>query len=236
MLVVQTRGSSFFEQNGSGTVLCPGDWSFYDTAKPFSVKVARASEHLVLMHRRDIASAEMLETLALRRFGRYGAAKLVFDLAVSAFSECAHMSARTAEATADSIARLASLALSETPRERNVASRLDLITAYISEHLSDPELDVASIARALDCSPRQIHRVFGEDSDVTVTDYIWKARLDQCVASLRAPESVNLTITEIAFQYGFTSSAHFSRTFRAAFGVAPREYRKGERMIERLAA
>jgi AraC-like DNA-binding protein len=35
----------------------------------------------------------------------------------------------------------------------------------------------------------------------------------------------NRTITEIAFGWGFSDAAHFSRIFRARFGCAPRELR-----------
>ncbi|WP_250520666.1 MULTISPECIES: helix-turn-helix domain-containing protein [unclassified Caballeronia] len=227
MVVIQTRGSSLFEQNGGGAVLCPGDWCVFDTARPFSVKTARESEHIVLMQRRQLAPADVLPaSVASRRYGRAGVARLVHEMAVSAFRECEKLSARSAAATADSLGRLVGLAIEESAGEQRIASRLELITSYINEHLADPELDVRSLAHALDYSPRQIHRVFGEQSDITVTDYIWRTRLDRCVNALRSPDNAHLTITEIAYSWGFTSSAHFSRAFRAAFGVTPSAYRK----------
>jgi transcriptional regulator GlxA family with amidase domain len=33
-------------------------------------------------------------------------------------------------------------------------------------------------------------------------------------------------VTEVAFRWGFRSPAHFSRAYRAHFGVAPREHRR----------
>ncbi|WP_227246838.1 helix-turn-helix domain-containing protein [Paraburkholderia caribensis] len=227
MVVIQTRGSSLFEQSGTGAVLCPGDWSVFDTARPFSVKTARESEHIVLMQRRDLAPADILSaSLASKRYGRAGVARLVHEMAVSAFRECEKLSVRSADATADSLGRLVGLAIEESAAEQKIASRLELITDYIDEHLADPALDVRSLAHALDYSPRQIHRVFGEQSDITVTDYIWRARLDRCVHALRSPDNAHLTITDIAYSWGFTSSAHFSRAFRGAFGVSPSAYRK----------
>lgn len=228
MVVVQTRGSSLFEQGGVGAVLCPGDWSIYDTARPFSVKTARESEHIVLMQRRDLAPPSISPaSITSRRYGRAGIASVVHELAVSAFRECEKMSARSADATADSIRRLVALAIEESAADVSRIGRLELITAYIHEHLGDPELDVRSIAEALNYSPRQIHRVFNDESDVTVTDYIWRTRLERCVQALRASDNHHLTITDIAYSWGFTSSAHFSRSFRATFGVSPSEYRKG---------
>ena len=36
-----------------------------------------------------------------------------------------------------------------------------------------------------------------------------------------------LSISEIASQTGFSSPAHLSHAFKAAFGLSPREYRNG---------
>lgn len=227
MIVVQTRGSSLFEQNGISAVLCPGDWSIYDTARPFSLNTARESEHIVFMQHREMPSGSSLpNNICSRRYGRAGAARLVHDLAVSAFRECESMSARSADVAAESIRRLVGLALEEARADVGSNGRLRLITAYIDEHLSEPGLDVKAVATALDYSPRQIHRVFGEEADVTVTDYIWRARLERCVDALRSPNTSHLTITDIAYSWGFTSSAHFSRAFRTMFNVSPSEYRK----------
>ena len=39
----------------------------------------------------------------------------------------------------------------------------------------------------------------------------------------------HLRVTEIAFRNGFNSSAHFSKSFRAKFGISPRECRAGRK-------
>ena len=52
-------------------------------------------------------------------------------------------------------------------------------------------------------------------------------RLDGCRGDL-ARQS-DRTISEIAFAWGFSSSAHFSRAFRKRFGVTPTAFRRGDR-------
>jgi len=42
------------------------------------------------------------------------------------------------------------------------------------------------------------------------------------------PAEAHQSISEIAFRYGFSDSAHFSRTFRQRFGLSPREFRQQE--------
>jgi AraC-like DNA-binding protein len=36
----------------------------------------------------------------------------------------------------------------------------------------------------------------------------------------------NRSVAEIAFSWGFTSQAHFSRAFRAQTGLTPRDFRR----------
>jgi AraC-like DNA-binding protein len=64
-------------------------------------------------------------------------------------------------------------------------------------------------------------------SDRSIADHIWTTRLDGCRADLA--RRVDQTISEVAFAWGFSSSAHFSRAFRKRFGVTPTDFRRGER-------
>jgi AraC-like DNA-binding protein len=61
--------------------------------------------------------------------------------------------------------------------------------------------------------------------------YIQRRRLEKCASQLSNPMWCGHTISEIAFSWGFNSSAHFTRAFRAHFGVTPREYRAQTRLI-----
>jgi len=90
--------------------------------------------------------------------------------------------------------------------------------------LGDERFDPAAIARANGVSERQLQRLF-HDAGTSLCRWIKQARLDHCAADLSNPDLRERSITEIAFGWGFNDAAHFSRTFRAEFGMAPREYR-----------
>jgi AraC-like DNA-binding protein len=66
-----------------------------------------------------------------------------------------------------------------------------------------------------------LYRAF--DSFGGVAAYITTRRLDRAFEALVARRDRALTIGEIARRHGFTSDAHFSRAFRARFGLSPRE-------------
>jgi AraC-like DNA-binding protein len=90
---------------------------------------------------------------------------------------------------------------------------------YIGRHIRDVDLSVEKIAAALNCSKRYLHLVFNAGEE-TVSEYVWRQRLEGCRAELSNP-AFRLTLTEIAYAWGFNSSAHFSRAFKERYGVPP---------------
>jgi AraC-like DNA-binding protein len=104
-------------------------------------------------------------------------------------------------------------------------ARLLSIKAWIEEHLSDPTLTLEKVARRNQISLRQLHYLF-ELCDTTPSDWIWRRRLERSHAQL-ASDQTGLSVTEIAFRNGFSSSSHFSTLFRRNFGMRPTEARKG---------
>jgi AraC-like DNA-binding protein len=96
---------------------------------------------------------------------------------------------------------------------------------FIREHLRDPDLCIDQISAELGCSKRYLHMLFSERG-LTVSDYIWRARLQNCRQELEA--HAGKTITDVAFSWGFSSSSHFSRVFRKYFGVVPSSIHKAQ--------
>ena len=52
------------------------------------------------------------------------------------------------------------------------------------------------------------------------------AALTHCREELINPALRHWTVAEIAFRWGFSSQAHFSRMFRADTGYTPRDFRR----------
>lgn len=107
-------------------------------------------------------------------------------------------------------------------------SRLDAyhvtrIKAFVRDHLCDPALDTEFIAAGVGLSARHIQRLFTAQSQ-HVMEWVWQERLDACYRSImqRAPD---IGISDIAYAWGFSSPAHFSRVFRHRYGASPRQVR-----------
>lgn len=105
--------------------------------------------------------------------------------------------------------------------------RWSQLSAYIAANLCDPELDVASCADAIGVSKRYVHTLFGS-MGMQYGRYVLQQRLARCRDDLLHPLCRTLSIERIAYRNGFNDAAHFSRSFRAAFGVSPRAFRDRE--------
>ncbi|MEX6633786.1 helix-turn-helix domain-containing protein [Hyphococcus lacteus] len=107
----------------------------------------------------------------------------------------------------------------------NRTAHLNRIQQTIETFLGDPALDTKYIADREGVSIRYLQKLFSS-SGQTIATYIRMRRLERCKDDLQNPAFDNLSITQICFRWGFSSSAHFSRAFRDQFGVSPREFRK----------
>lgn len=229
MIVLQNRGTSLFHQDGRRNCLAPGDWNIYDTTRPFSVVSTSQSEQLVFLYRQGAARdlRPTLERVARRSFGHDGIERAARDLISTAFRECQKMSYRSGATTAESIIQLVRTAVEEAAEapDRSAPTVKCQIVEFIESHLRDERLAVGTIAQAFGYSTRQIHRMFQDETGMTVSEYIWKSRLERSLQDLRDAANQDRTITDIAFTWGFSNAAHFSRAFKDTYGITPRECR-----------
>ena len=230
-ILFQTYGISHFEQNGRRIELMPGDCLAYDVSCPHTIISPALTRHEVvivpteLLQERGFHSAKMP---ACKISARTGTGRIAHDFMHAAFGEAPKLSAHTALGVADTLIDLLLLPLREagTAFDRGGPVALyERAQAFIREHLRDPELSIDQISAALGCTKRYLHMLFS-DRGMTVSDYIWQARLQNCRQELEAQGGK--TITDVAFSCGFSSSSHFSRVFRKYFGIAPSSIHKAQ--------
>jgi len=100
------------------------------------------------------------------------------------------------------------------------------IRQFVEDHLAQPDLDCRRIAAAHGISSRYLSKLFVEE-DLRLSEWLWTRRLDRARAAIEASASTGLSITRIAYEWGFKDPAHFSRAFKARFGRSPSELRGG---------
>jgi AraC family transcriptional regulator len=101
-------------------------------------------------------------------------------------------------------------------------ARINRVIDYINAHLGR-ELTLEELARVACFSPYHFHRIFGTMTGERLSQYIGRLRLEKAASFLR--HSPDRSVTEIALDSGFSSSATFARAFKRHFGVSASEWR-----------
>ncbi|MER5436648.1 helix-turn-helix domain-containing protein [Streptomyces sp. NPDC002588] len=234
-VLLQERGSVIIDQNGRRTLLQPGCLAFTDPTRPYTLTCPdRSRTHAFRLpaqwlglreaDRRRITEEPVLpdpQTAAL-------AVPFLCRLADRAGTYGPHLRPLLARNAADLLATVAAERLAQdTPRPGADAAATLLrlrIKGFIEDHLTDPDLTPGTIAVAHHISVRHIHRLFQYEG-TTVSRWIQHRRLEACRRALGHPARNPPALTAVAHRYGFTSYSHFSRAFRAAYGMSPSEWR-----------
>lgn len=109
--------------------------------------------------------------------------------------------------------------------QQSLATLRRRIEHFVETNLDRPDLNVRTLAEVMGCSARYIHRAF-ESWHCTVGEYIWQVRLERARERLLSHDCADRSISDVAFAVGFSSSSHFSRSFRARYAMTPSELRR----------
>ncbi|MCG8687110.1 MAG: AraC family transcriptional regulator, partial [Desulfobacterales bacterium] len=109
----------------------------------------------------------------------------------------------------------------QTMREEYIA-RINRVVDHIERHM-DHELSLEVLANVACFSPFHFHRVFRAIIGETLNQFINRVRLQKAASQLVSDPKKS--ITEIAFDTGFSSSATFARSFKKYFGMSASHYR-----------
>lgn len=99
---------------------------------------------------------------------------------------------------------------------------LERIQRHIAQNLAAP-LSPDALCQHFGISRSLLYRLFEPLGGVA--HYVQQRRLLRAFHALASPANRRLRVAEVASRSGFASEAHFSRTFRAAFGLTPRDVR-----------
>ncbi|MFN5365032.1 MAG: response regulator [Bacteroidota bacterium] len=98
------------------------------------------------------------------------------------------------------------------------------VNEIIEEHYADCQFNVEKLASLLHISKAQLHRKAGALGGESVGNMIRKYRINKARTLLS--ERPDLTVSDIAFECGFTDGNYFSTVFSKEYGVAPSAFRK----------
>lgn len=224
-------GTGLLVQDGRETVLRPGDLAVYDTSRPYALEFDRDFRSLVVMfpqRRIELPGGMIRQLTAVRLGGDSGVGAIVAPFLGHLGDHLEQLEqapgTRLTHSTLDLVSTLFSAELGSSARQDPHGVLLDRIRAHIEEHLASADLTPTSIAAAHFISTRHLHALF-HDTGTTVSAWIRQRRLEHCRRDLLAPQLADVPVSAVATRWGFIDAAHFSRAFKAEFGLPPREYR-----------
>lgn len=99
---------------------------------------------------------------------------------------------------------------------------IESVLAYIKDNLTE-NLSLEEVAAAAHLSPIHFHNIFKAAVGKTLHDYVEEQRIKKAINLLMSTDD---TLTEIAFECGFSSQSYFSYVFKRRMKKTPREYVK----------
>ncbi|MFD8014916.1 helix-turn-helix domain-containing protein [Streptomyces sp. NPDC058955] len=226
--LVSGRGA--LEQDGRRADLAPGEFVLYTGARPFRLELGAAHRYFVLsldpgtaglVSAADAAGPRGLTAnpdLPRSPSGRVLSA-VVGELAVRdrGFGPLA------GREMGEHVGAILRTVLRETASRDRAGGPLERILAHIDDHLAG-DLSPGAVAAAHHISVRHLHALFRE-TGVTVGDHVRQRRLERIRRDLVDPALAHLPAYALAARWGLGDASHFSKVFRAAFGLSPRAVR-----------
>ncbi|WP_455685310.1 AraC-like ligand-binding domain-containing protein [Streptomyces zaomyceticus] len=230
---VQVSGTAFFVQGGRRVEVGEGELVVYDTARPYSFHYPqRFATHVFQLPRRalGVSDDEFRRATGHAIGTEDGLGAMLFPfLDRLASSSADDYQPAVANRLAGNVVELLATLITERshPGGAEAAARGHLmrrVLAHINGNLGDPDLSPERIAQEHRISVRYLHRLF-EGEGTTVSRLIRQRRLEECGRELARRGRTAPTVSAVAQRWGFLNPAHFSRAFRAQYGVSPREWR-----------
>lgn len=226
-------GSGIVVQNGSQAILGPGDMALYDTGQPYSATFADNTDSLVMVFPREAINIHPhdVDRLLAYRLHPSGpglirvASNFLKQIGTALSTVSGHTGVLLAHNALDVVNTLLYSELGLDSYESSRVTTVGAIREFVDRHLAEPELNPGLIAAAHYMSTRRLQYLF-EDVGTTVSSLIRERRLEHVRRDLLDPSMADLSLIQISTRWGMPDAPHFSRSFKAAFGSTPSEYRR----------
>lgn len=238
LVLVQLEGRAEIKQRGSTFSVEPDSMAIIPGGLPYDLAFLESGKRVLLriplhvFHERILG--RQIRDFGAQLFSGPGLVQITVDLLKSLVMQAGNLleteQHTLAEVTLDLITAVvhSHTDFSQVRHGSAQVARMSRILSYLEEHFADHDLTPALVAEANGVSTRHLHNLF-QHSGLTVTRWIWERRLKAAREDLLNPGLAGSTITEIAYNRGFNDSAHFSRSFKTRYGIAPSQLRRKAR-------
>jgi YesN/AraC family two-component response regulator len=100
---------------------------------------------------------------------------------------------------------------------------LEKLQEVVSGNFENPDFGAEDFAEAMDMSRMQLHRKLKHLTGHSAMEFLKDQRLKTAASLLKRGD---LSISDVAYSVGFNDLSHFSKSFKASFGLSPTEYQQ----------
>ncbi|MEI9852151.1 MAG: helix-turn-helix domain-containing protein [Sphingomonas sp.] len=232
--IIQANGRGSFVQGSNKAVLNPGDFTLCDHAAPHSRILDTGAEMLLVRVPAELIGEYLPcpELLCGRRLPAGEGLTPSAGVMVRSLWKRLELgfSSRYEDCVAHHLLELIATSYSMVfgtimNGPTTSGARFLAVQRHVEDCLRDPHFKPSAIAAGVHMTPQEVRRLFAMRGE-SARGYILRRRLDEAARRLRDPKWRGHTIAEIAYCWGFHSSAQFARCFRDRFGLSPTEYRE----------
>jgi AraC-like DNA-binding protein len=210
----------------------PGQFVFYDSAKPYTAAFRDSSRQLVVRFPRNELTTRVrgIDTVTARTIRADSGVGALASGLLQSLGRCVDdVDPQVAEPLLDSVFSVVATALAADagvglePADHR-AVHLQRARGHIREHATDAELTPAEVARAIGVSERYLYALLRTEG-TSPARAIMDERLARAHAALQRPHAVHRTMESLALSLGFKHAAHFTRAFKDRYGLPPSHHR-----------
>ncbi|CAB3754700.1 helix-turn-helix domain-containing protein [Paraburkholderia solisilvae] len=232
-VIFQREGRTVYEREGKLTVVCAGDIALWHSQREAKFTMPEPYRKLCM-----VVPAEKFQDF-LPNTAAYDGLRIAANSVtgamlggwLSAFADrVIEDGSETLGSSIDSTLAVLAATITAHARELDISVKdrqLLAIMRYMESRLADSSLTAATVAQHFGISVRHLERIFAGQR-TTVAGWRRLRRLERCRAELSHPLN-RKTITTIAIDWGFSDAAHFSRLFKATYGMSPRDFCRSTR-------
>jgi AraC-like DNA-binding protein len=229
LVSLQQSGQSQISQDDEAFPLDPGEIALLDGQRPFRVAFPAEVQRVLAVVPRKILDARapwLRKTPARKVAASSPYADLTRRHLIQLAARDRGLGESEASLLTDNLCNLLALATAPDPAIERPQPQVQLETllAFCRRNLCDAELSPQKVATHCRISVRTVHLRF-ERIGQTFSRWLLENRLEACQKALRDPHQIILSISEIAYRWGFNDLSHFNKTFRSRYGSTPREWR-----------
>lgn len=233
LISFQLSQRGLVRQNGREARLQPGSFAMYDSTQPYALSFNQPFHQLIVQMPKPILAEHLIDPekyTAIPISSTSGLGAILSNFIFSLAQETKNISLVSQELS-DNLLNMIAMAFSSSVKLEQMSdntlvqdSLKSRIKKFIENNINNAKLSNSLIAESQGISVRYLNKLFQQE-ELSLHQLILDKRLHKARVLLLDQSYKNHSIEQIAYSLGYSSPAHFSRSYKKHFGVSPSEER-----------